>query len=146
MYARDRPENVEFCALFTCSSLSSVTTKVYCGLSRMLKSLSYVEFRPLTVSIGGALILAGLLPPGHSLRQADKTAHAQIRRGTFPFPLVIFPDLKRRLLVRVVDVESTLARLAERVVDVAPKVIAPAPMKRGRGRPRKVARQVEVGR
>lgn len=102
---------------------------------------------PLTVSIGGALILAGLLSRDHSMRQADKAAHAQICRGTYPFPVITLSGSKRRHLVRVVDVESTLARLAGSEgathLDALHQDDA---VKRPRGRPRKAARDAVRGR
>lgn len=106
---------------------------------------SSIEIRPLTVSIGGALILAGLLPSNHPIRQADKTAHAQVVKGVFPFPMITIAGSKRRYLVRVVDVEQTLAHLVQRSKDLTPHVPMPVPTKRGRGRPRKVVRQAEAG-
>ena len=102
--------------------------------------------RPLTVSIGGALILSGLLPADHPIRQADKAAHAQICRGSFPFPVITLDGSRRRHLVRIVDIEQTLARLVQRTEDATPNVPTPAQIKRGRGRPRKIERGAVAGR
>lgn len=99
------------------------------------------SFTPLTVSPGGALLLAGIVPSHHSVRMADKCAHQQICRGTFPFPLITLAGGRRRHLVRIVDVEATLARLAgcastSNQIHASDVVTA----KRGRGRPRKPER------
>ena len=104
------------------------------------------SFTPLTVSPGGALLLAGIVPSHHSVRMADKCAHQQICRGTFPFPLITLAGGRRRHLVRIVDVEQTLARLVQHAADATPSVVTPAPMRRGRGRPRKLERGAVTGR
>ena len=101
------------------------------------------SFTPLTVSPGAALILAGILPVDRPIRLADKCAWAQICRGTFPFPLITLMGGRRRHLVRIVDIEQTLARLAgctaaSQHVGASDEVSA----KRGRGRPRKTERGV----
>lgn len=102
------------------------------------------SFTPLTVSPGGALILAGIVPADRSIRMADKCAWAQICRGTFPFPLITLDAGRRRHLVRIVDIELTLARLVQHAADATPHKQTPAPVKRGRGRPRKIARGAEA--
>lgn len=108
--------------------------------------VAHQTLTPLTVSPGGALILAGIVPAHHPIRLADQRAHAQISRGTFPFPLITLGGGRRRHLVRIVDVEQTLARLAQHAVEAAPNLPTPAPTKRGRGRPRKVARHAGIVR
>ncbi len=104
------------------------------------------SFTPLTVSPGGALLLAGIVSADRSIRMADKCAHAQICRGTFPFPLITLAGGRRRHLVRIVDIEQTLARLVQHAADATPNVPMPEPVKRGRGRPRKIARRAEAVR
>lgn len=67
----------------------------------------------LAVSPGKALVLAGFVE-GDNPRIANKTAANRVSQGTYPFPLIDLKSLgmKRRWAVRVIDVQTTLDRLA----------------------------------
>lgn len=97
-----------------------------------------ISIPPLCVSPGRALIVAGLLKPEHAVEAAEKVAYTQIARGTFPFPLISFPSMKRKYLVRFSDIENILAQKPATVSTAAEALESPRP-RRARGRPRKAA-------
>ena len=96
---------------------------------------------PLTVTPGQALMIAGLLPPHHDPIAAEKTAYGQISKERYPFPLLRFEGTKRKYLVRIADIESTLAKMPSiaGAHKASALTAAPTTRKRPRGRPRKVA-------
>lgn len=94
---------------------------------------------PLSVTPGRALILAGLLPEDHLPKRAEKAAASLITRGNFPFPLLPFRGTKRKYVVRVCDIESTLSEMAGSASAMLTSNATITTGKRPRGRPRKSA-------
>lgn len=68
---------------------------------------------PLGVSPGRAMLIAGMIQSGDD-HAAEKAALARISRNTYPFPLIDLSGLgfKRRWVVRIQDIRSTMEQLA----------------------------------
>lgn len=69
------------------------------------------------VSPGRAMLIAGMIQSGDD-HAAEKAALARISRNTYPFPLIDLAGLgfKRRWIVRIRDINSTMEQLAQGAV------------------------------
>ena len=91
---------------------------------------------PAALTLGQALIFAGILPHGIETGAAETTARSLLRRGNYPFIFVDLPcGTARRRVVLIADVQAALAAWR-----AAPGSQPAPPVKRGPGRPRKATR------
>ena len=86
--------------------------------------------KPLAITPGEALRLAGIARAGATLEMLESTARQQIFRGNFPFPVIQIKIGKKRWrnVVRIAEIEAQLN-------PPPPPPALEIATKRGRGRP-----------